>query len=204
MATAVLRLRQLGDPVLRIRARSVAESRFGTRELARFCEQLVDVMRSANGAGIAAPQVGVSDRIFVVHGTGENPRYPYKPRIPLTVFVNPHIQVVDDSPLQLMEGCLSVPGFRGQVERPSVVRVTARRPDGSPFCVHAQGHAAGTMQHENDHLDGVLFPDISRPGPFGPEALVTWEAFDEHYGPKFLPYATEVGERYPEPWRIVE
>ena len=164
-------------------------------------------MRAANGAGIAAPQIGVSDRVFVVHGTGDNPRYPYKPRIPLTVFVNPEIEVEElpsDAPLELIEGCLSVPGLRGQVARHARVRVRARRPDGSCFEALASGHAAGTLQHENDHLDGRLFPDISRPGPFGPEPLMTWDAFETHYAPAFLPHALALRDRYPDPFEIRE
>ena len=201
-ATQPLRLRELGDPLLRVRGVEVAESRFGTAELTALCDGLIEVMRKANGAGIAAPQVGIADRIFVVHGTGENPRYPYKPPIPLTIFVNPVLEVSGEQ-FDLIEGCLSVPGVRGQVRRYSKVSVTARRPDGSLLRVVAEGHAAGTLQHENDHLDGVLFPDIARPGPFGPEALMTWAAFDEHYKAAFLPAAMALRDQHPNGFRIL-
>ena len=100
--------------------------------------------------------------------------------------------------LELIEGCLSVPGWRGQVSRHARVKVRARRPDGSAFEVHASGHAAATLQHENDHLNGVLFPDVARVGPFGAEKLMSWAAFDEHYSKRFLPYALELRDRYPE------
>ena len=160
-------------------------------------------MRAANGAGIAAPQIGVSQRIFVVHGTGNNPRYPYKPRIPLTVFINPVIEVLKpDETLDLIEGCLSVPGWRGQVTRYAHVRVRARRPDGRHFEVLASGHAAGTLQHEADHLDGKLFPDISKPGPFGPERLMSWAAYDAHYAERFLPHALEIRDFFPDSYRV--
>ena len=199
-AAAARPLRTLGDPVLRIRALPVAEADFGSPELDALCASMVATMRAANGAGIAAPQIGVSRRIFVVHGTGENPRYPYKPTIPLTVFVNPEIDILDDdeAPLELIEGCLSVPGWRGQVVRHAKVRVRARRPDGSRFEVLATGHAAGTMQHENDHLNSTLFPDIARPGPYGPEKLMSWAAYEEHYAAHFVPYALSVRDLYPE------
>ena len=198
-----LRLRQLGDPVLRVRGKEVAEERFGTPELAALCDGLVGAMRAANGAGIAAPQCGVSDRIFVVHGTGKNPRYPYKPAIPLTVFINPVLTVSGES-VDLIEGCLSVPGVRGQVRRRVCATVLARRPDGSRFRAEAEGHAAGTLQHENDHLDGVLFPDHAAPGPYGPEALMTWTAFDEHYAPRFLPAAMALRDEYPQGFRVLD
>ena len=67
----------------------------------------------------------------------------------------------------------------------------------------AEGHAAGTLQHENDHLDGILFPDIARPGPFGPEALMTWAAFDAHYAAAFLPVANALRDRHPNCFRIL-
>ena len=197
-------MRTLGDPILRIPALPVEEAEFGTKELDDLCSSMVATMRAANGAGIAAPQIGVSKRIFVVHGTGNNPRYPYKPTIPLTVFVNPEVEVLrggdDDEPLELIEGCLSVPGWRGRLARSPRVRVRARRPDGSYFEVLASGHAAGTMQHENDHLDATLFPDISRPGPYGPERLMSWAAYEEHYAEHFVPYALAVRDRYPNPF----
>jgi peptide deformylase len=107
---------------------------------------LIATMRQANGAGIAAPQIGEPWRVFVVHGTGDNPRYPYKPAIPLTVFVNPVLEVLDATPMHLIEGCLSVPGFRGRVQRACRVRCRAQRPDGSWFTIKAEGHAAGTLQ----------------------------------------------------------
>ena len=79
------------------------------------------------GAGIAGPQIGEGWRIFVVEGSGANPRYPYKPKLPLTVFVNPELEVVDEAPMEIFEGCLSIPGVRGRVARASKVRCAARR-----------------------------------------------------------------------------
>ena len=192
----------MGDPRLRVPGIAVAEERFGTEELQSTVDALIATMKSLNGAGIAATQIGIADRIFVVHGTGANPRYPYKPAIPLTVFINPEIEVTDDTKIDLIEGCLSVPGFRGQVQRNAKVVVKARRVDGSRFTVHAEGHAAGTMQHEYDHLDGKVFPDIARVGIFGPEPLMTWGAFETYYADKFLPYAHALNEEYPNAFSI--
>ena len=194
----------MGDPRLRVPGKTVIESRFGTPELERTVDDLIATMKRLNGAGIAATQIGIPDRIFVVHGTGNNPRYPYKPKIPLTVFINPQVEILDKTPMDLIEGCLSVPGYRGQVQRCAKVKVRARRVDGSRFTVFAEGHAAGTLQHENDHLDGVVFPDIARTGPFGPEKLMTWDAFAEHYADQFLPYAEELNVKYPDAVKFEE
>ena len=135
----------LGAPVLHRVAKAVPESAFGTDFLNGLVQNLIDTMRANNGAGIAAPQIGEEWRVFVVHGTGNNPRYPYKPAIPLTVFVNPVIEVIDPTPMHIVEGCLSVPGMRGEVSRAAAVRCTAFRPDGTKFVVRAEGHAAGTL-----------------------------------------------------------
>lgn len=157
-------------------------------------------MRDANGAGIAAPQIDEPWRVFVVHGTGANPRYPYKPAIPLTTFVNPVIEVLDPAPMHLIEGCLSVPGFRGRVHRPAVVRCRAQRPeDGSWFTVVASGHASGTLQHELDHLDAKLFPDLSVAQLGSAEGLMTGAAFEAHAKDAFFKYAAELSDKYPVP-----
>eukprot|EP00035_Acanthoeca_spectabilis_P034330 m.28482 g.28482 ORF g.28482 m.28482 type:complete len:466 (+) comp6555_c0_seq2:206-1603(+) len=204
--TAMLRSSQkfrpivtLGAPVLRQIAARVPESMFNTPKLDTLVEDMVDAMRNANGAGIAAPQIGEPWRVFAVHGTGANPRYPYKPIIPLTIFVNPELEILDGPPMQLIEGCLSIPGMRGRVRRASRVRCTARRPDGSEFVMVAEGHAAGTLQHELDHLNGVLFPDISQA-----DGLMTWDAFEEFHKDDFFAYAKEINEIYPTPikWEV--
>ena len=182
----------LGAPVLHRVANAVPESAFGTDFLNGLVQNLIDTMRANNGAGIAAPQIGEEWRVFVVHGTGNNPRYPYKPAIPLTVFVNPVIEVIDPTPMHIVEGCLSVPGMRGEVSRAAAVRCTAFRPDGTKFVVRAEGHAAGTLQHELDHLDGKLFPDIAFAG-----RLMTSESFELHEKERFFAYANELRDRYP-------
>ena len=93
----------------------------------------------------------------MIFGSGKNPRYPYKPRIPFTVFVNPKLKLLDDEgEIELLEGCLSVPGIRGRVRRKAHVTLEAMTPEGEPFAVEAFGHAAGTLQHEHDHIDGSV------------------------------------------------
>lgn len=196
---AVRPLPPLGAPCLRAVAKEVPESMFGTPELDRIVGDLVDTMKDANGAGIAGPQIGEPWRVFVVHGSGDNPRYPYKPAIPLTVFVNPVVEVVDDAPLELVEGCLSIPGFRGRVRRATTVRCAARRPDGSAFSVLADGLASGTVQHEFDHLEGVLFPDVALPG-----GMMTGDGFEAYHKDAFFAYARAVNAAHPTPWTAEE
>ena len=115
-------------------------------------------MRHANGAGLAANQVGVPVRIATIE-VGDNPRYPYKPRIPLTVVVNPIIEPIDDELVEINEGCLSVPNLRGSVMRHVNVRVRYLDRDGVAHDEIRRGLTAGTFQHECDHLDGMLFLD---------------------------------------------
>ena len=191
---AVRPLPSLGAPCLRDVAKLVPEDMFNSPELDSLVEDLIDTMHDANGAGIAAPQIDEPWRVFVVHGTGNNPRYPYKPAVPLTVFINPEIEVLDDTPMHMIEGCLSIPGVRGRVQRACKVRCTARRPDGSEFVLRAEGHVAGTLQHELDHLNGQLFPDITEAS-----GLMTWEAFDQHHKDSFFQYAADINEKYPTP-----
>lgn len=191
---AVKEVRQLGDPCLRKPAEIVSESEFGTPELKELAQDLLDTMRATNGAGIAAPQIGVSKSMFIVEGSGANPRYPYKPKIPLTVFVNPEVEVLDETPMDLIEGCLSVPGFRGKVTRACKVRVRARNVDGTSFQVLCEGHAAGTMQHEDDHLHATLFTDQAGLIKHG---LMTWEAFERYQKEEYFAHCKAINERYP-------
>jgi len=154
---------------------------------------MIETMHDMNGAGIAAPQIGEPWRVFVVHGTGDNPRYPYKPAVPLTVFVNPTIEVIEDDPMYMIEGCLSIPGMRGRVRRNCKVRCRAQTVDGTWFTLRAEGHVAGTLQHEQDHLDGQLFTDITDDG------LMTWDAFEKYHKEAFFRYADEINVTYPTP-----
>ena len=171
----------VGHPVLRERARDVTETELATADTQQFIDDLIDTMRHANGAGLAANQVGVPVRIAVIE-VGDNPRYPYKPRIPLTVVVNPIIEPIDDELVEINEGCLSVPNLRGSVMRYVSVRVRYLDRDGGSHDVIKRGLTAGTFQHECDHLDGVLFLDRVT----DPRTFTTWEQFERFHRAAFV------------------
>ena len=166
---------QIGHPTLRQQAREVTVAELGTPELRRICDDLVETMRAASGAGLAAPQVDIPLRIFAVE-VGDNPRYPYKPRLNRRVLVNPIVRPIGDETYASYEGCLSIPDLRGLLERHTEVEVTYLDPDGHERVERFGGLSAGTMQHELDHLDGILFPDRVD----DPTTLCTWEMFRAH------------------------
>ena len=147
----------VGDPVLRERARSVSAEELRSPEVQRLIDDMIETMRAAGGAGIAANQVGSLLRIAIAE-VEHNPRYPYKPRIPLTVMVNPVIEPLDDETEAINEGCLSVPGLRGEVDRHVRIRVRRLDRDGAEHDETRLGLTAGTFQHELDHLDGTSAP----------------------------------------------
>lgn len=146
---------KMGDPRLLLSARPVRS--FGTPELDALIKDMFDTMRYLDGAGLAAPQVGVSLRV-VIFGFSSNPRYPDAPPVPETVLINPQILPLSDDEEDGWEGCLSVPGLRGVVPRWKSIRYSGFAPDGSPIEREAHGFHARVVQHECDHLDGVLYP----------------------------------------------
>jgi peptide deformylase len=171
----------VGHPVLRQRARDVTPDELATADAQSLINDLVDTMRAAHGAGLAAPQVGDGRRIAVIE-VDHNPRYPYKPPIPLTIVVNPVITPADDERYRSNEGCLSVPDLRGDVARFVRVRVEYLDRDGTAHDEVKVGLTAGTFQHECDHLDGVLFVDrVADPTTFS-----TWAQFDKHRRAAFV------------------
>jgi peptide deformylase len=176
----------VGHPVLRERARDVTAEELVTTETQQFIDDLIDTMRHANGAGLAANQVGVPVRIAAIE-VGDNPRYPYKPRIPLTVVVNPVIEPIDDELVEINEGCLSVPNLRGSVMRHVNVRVRYLDRDGVAHDEVKRGLTAGTFQHETDHLNGVLFLDRVT----DPHTFTTWEQFELFHRAAFVERITE-------------
>jgi peptide deformylase len=188
---------ELGDPRLRTIAAAVPDDAFGNAALHQLVTDLIDTMRAQDGAGIAAPQIGVGQRVFVIE-VQDNPRYPYKPTIPLTVLVNPVLQVTDATEISVIEGCLSVPNLRGRVARAAAVIVDARMPDGSPFQVVAQGLSAATLQHELDHLDGRLFVDQLS----DPASLMTWANYDRYSAAGFRAEAEAINRAFPAPLQI--
>ncbi len=153
----------LGDPVLRERAREIRADELGSPAMQVLIDDLVETRRAAHGAGLAANQVGEALRVAVVEVEPGNPRYPYKPAIPLTVLVNPVIEALGEQIEVINEGCLSVPGVRAQVPRSMAVRVRYLDRDGNERAAEARGLTAGTFQHEIDHLDGTLILDRTDP-----------------------------------------
>ena len=157
---------KMGDPRLLRVAQLV--TRFDTPELHRLVSDMVETMAEANGAGLAAPQIGV-DLQLVIFGTGAaNPRYPEAPMVPRTVLLNPVITPLGDLEEEGWEGCLSVPGLRGIVPRWQRIRYQGFDLAGNPIDREAEGFHARVVQHECDHLQGVLYPmrvrDFSRFG----------------------------------------
>ena len=179
----------IGHPVLRQVARRLTDDEIVSPEVQGLIHDMVDTMRHASGAGIAANQVGEAVRVAVIE-VDDNPRYPYKPRIPLTVAINPVVELLDDEVFLNNEGCLSVP-LRGEVERHVNVRVSYQDRDGAHHEEVARGLTAATWQHECDHLDGVLFVDRVA----DPATLSTWEEFEAHHRDTFVEHITAFVER---------
>lgn len=147
---------KMGDPRLLRVAQPV--SAFGTPELKTLVADMFETMAAVNGAGLAAPQIGV-DLQLVIFGFSHNARYPEAPAVPPTVLINPVIEVLPgSSKVEGWEGCLSVPGLRGVVERDDRVRYRGFDVEGRPIDVEAEGFHARVVQHECDHLVGVLYP----------------------------------------------
>ncbi len=177
----LLKIAQIGHPVLRQRAREISRDELLSDAMQRFVDDLIETMHDANGAGLAAIQVYEPVRIFAVE-VKDNPRYPYKPNVPLTIVVNPVITPLGDERFENYEGCLSVPNLRGVVERFAEVRVTGWDRTGAPFDRQIRGLTAGTFQHENDHLDGTIFVDRVK----DPRSLTTWAEFDRYHKQPFV------------------
>ena len=175
----------IGHPTLRRPAVEIEPADITTPEVQQLVDDLIDTMRDANGAGLAANQIDVARRVTVLE-VGDNPRYPYKPRIPLTVAINPVIEPLDDELIEINEGCLSVP-LRGNVDRHVNVRVRYLDRDGVAHDEIVRGLTAGTWQHECDHLDGVLFVDRVS----DPTTLATWDEFEAHHRDEFIDRITE-------------
>lgn len=153
---AIHTILKMGDPRLLRVAQPV--QRFDTPELHQLVADMEETMAAANGAGLAAPQIGV-DLQVVVFGTGAaNPRYPQAPIVPRTVLINPVITPLGDEEEEGWEGCLSVPGLRGVVPRWRRIRYQGFAADGSPVDREVEGFHARVVQHECDHLAGTLYP----------------------------------------------
>ena len=153
---AVHDILKMGDPRLLRVAQPVTE--FDTDEIHLLVADMFDTMRSVNGAGLAAPQIGVDLQLVIFGTDAPNPRYPDAPVVPRTVLLNPVITPIGAEEVEDWEGCLSVPGLRGVVPRWSTIRYTGFDPSGDPIDRTVDGFHARVVQHECDHLVGKLYP----------------------------------------------
>lgn len=171
---------EIGNPALREIAKEISQSQVDSEEIQKLIDDLIETMRHANGAGLAATQIAVALRICVIE-VNNNPRYPYKPDIPLSVLINPVITFLSEERLSVYEGCLSVPNVRGEVERCPEIRVQALDRRGREIDMVVKGITAGTFQHELDHLDGVVFIDKVKDS----KTLCTLKEFAEFHEERF-------------------
>lgn len=155
---AVLEVIKLGNPLLREVSQNVAMEELTSKEFQQFIDDLIETMRAADGAGIAAPQVGILKRVFGME-MKDNPRYPDKETFPLSVIINPEIEFLSKEQTDSWEGCLSIPGIRGRLERFEHIKLTGLNRNGQKFETELNGFEAIVAQHELDHLNGILFID---------------------------------------------
>ncbi|MBX3156198.1 MAG: peptide deformylase [Deltaproteobacteria bacterium] len=187
---AIRKIAQIGHPVLRQRAREVSPDELASPAIQQLIDDVIETMHDADGAGLAAIQVYEPVRICAIE-VRNNPRYPYKPPIPLTILVNPVLTPVGDEQFDNYEGCLSVPNLRGMVKRHVHVHVKAFDRHGAPIDEVVHGLKAGTFQHEVDHLDGKIFVDrVTDPSTFA-----TWTEFERHHKPAFVEQVTKLVTR---------
>ena len=149
---------KMGNPLLRKKSIEVSLEEIQSNEFQTFLDDLIETMRSKNGAGIAAPQVGSLKRIFAIE-MENNPRYPEKESFPIEIVINPTIIPIEEEMQDSWEGCLSIPGIRGKLKRYSKIKMNGLDRNGKPFEKEFSGFAAIVCQHELDHLDGILFID---------------------------------------------
>jgi peptide deformylase len=170
---AVRKIIRMGHPMLREPAQPLSREHLESSWFERLVGDMVDTLHDYGGIGLAAPQIAEPWRLALIEIAGGPSRYGEIPPVPLTVFVNPAIEVLDENTDGYWEGCLSVPGLRGFVERPRRVRVRYQGVGGDSFEVELGGFLATVFQHEFDHLDGKLYIDRIR----DPKLL----AFEEEY-----------------------
>lgn len=156
---AVRKIIRMGHPTLRKVARELSARELGSPEIARLLDDMIDTLNDSGGIGLAAPQVDESVRLAIIEIPGGASRYGEIESMPLTVFANPKIEVVEPAAAGYWEGCLSVPGLRGYVERPQFIRVRYQDLRGTRHVLELKGFLATVLQHEFDHLDGKLYID---------------------------------------------
>ena len=178
---SILKIARMGHPVLRAKARPLHPSEIRTPKVQQLIDDLFETMKEYQGVGLAAPQIGVNLRV-VIFGVHANPRYPEVEEVPDTVLVNPVLEALSDETDEGWEGCLSVPGMRGWVPRWKRLRYWGFDETGFRFSREVEGFHARVVQHECDHLDGILYPqrmtDLSKFG-FNEELFPGEEIVDE-------------------------
>ncbi|MCS5592540.1 MAG: peptide deformylase [Gammaproteobacteria bacterium] len=182
---------EIGNPALREIAQEVAIENIQSTVTQQLVDDLIETMRHANGAGLAATQIAVPLRVCVIE-VNRNPRYPYKPDIPLIVLINPVITFLSNERLSVYEGCLSVPNVRGEVERCPEIRVQALDREGGEIDIIVNGITAGTFQHEVDHLDGLVFIDKVKDST----TLCTLKEFAQFHENKFRDTVKQIVAHY--------
>jgi peptide deformylase len=187
----IRKIATIGHPVLREVARDLSREELAKPSWQAFIDDLVETMHDANGAGLAANQIYEPVRICAIH-VKDNPRYPYKPNIPLTILVNPVIEPIGDETFLNYEGCLSVPNLRGEVPRFAKARVRALDRAGKELDFEVGGLASGTYQHEVDHLLGKLFVDRVQ----DTRSLCTWQDFERYQLAGFVERAKAIVAKY--------
>ncbi len=177
---AIRKVLRMGHPVLRQVARPVPAEAIGGAGLAALVKDMTDTLHDYGGIGLAAPQIGEPLRLAIVEISGGPSRYGEIPPMPLTVFINPTIEVLDPAVRGYWEGCLSVPGLRGFVERPQHVRVGFTNLEGAAETFELRGFLATVFQHEFDHLDGTLYVDRLA----DPKLLAFDQEFERYLAPR--------------------
>jgi peptide deformylase len=154
----ILKVARLGFPSLRTAASPVPADRIKTREFQQLMDDMIETMYEYSGVGLAAPQVHLPIQLAVLE-VHDHPRYPNVGEVPLTVLINPVVTILDRTPVEEWEGCLSVPDLRGRVPRFKLLRVTALGRDAQPVEIVASDFHARVIQHETDHLKGEIYLD---------------------------------------------
>ena len=152
---AIRKILRMGDPRLLDVSKEVTD--VPSKELDELIKDMLETMETHDGAGLAAPQIGIAKRL-VVFGAKENPRYPDTEQVPMTILINPEIEILEDEVTESWEGCLSIPGLRGLVPRYSKIRYKGIDQFGEKIYREVDGFHAIVVQHECDHLDGILYP----------------------------------------------
>jgi peptide deformylase len=154
----ILKVARLGFPSVRTIAQPVAVDQIRTHDFQKLVDDMVDTMHEYSGVGLAAPQVHLPLQLAVLE-VHDHPRYPDMPQVPLTVLINPKVEILDRAIVDDWEGCLSIPDLRGQVPRFKQLRVTALGRNAEPLEIVASDFHARVIQHETDHLKGEVYLD---------------------------------------------